>query len=55
MPNADDRQLAVTAREQRPLTADHIEEIKARIEAGAFASDTVLQATARAILERRDI
>jgi len=50
MPEADDRRTV-----KRPLTAERIEQLRARIKAGAYATAAVLQATARAILERRDL
>ena len=49
---ADDRRVAAGKRESLPLSADQIERIRARIDAGVYASDMLLQATARAILER---
>jgi hypothetical protein len=39
----------------RPLNPKRIEEIRARIEADAYKNEAVLQATARAILERGDL
>ncbi len=52
---ADIRTVPKTAGDQRSLTAERIEQLRARIDAGAYATAAVLQATARAILERRDI
>lgn len=54
MPDIHDRRIAARTPEP-PLTPDRIEQLRARIEAGAYSSDTILQATARAILERRDL
>ena len=56
MTNAGDDRDERTSRLQRErleLTAERIEQIQARIREGAYASDAVLQATARAILDRR--
>jgi hypothetical protein len=55
MPDADDRRPAATPRVPRPLNPKRIEEIRARIEADAYKNEAVLQATARAILERGDL
>ena len=55
MADADDRRVARNAREPQSLTAERIEQLRARIDAGAYASEPVLQAVARAILERRDL
>ena len=55
MADADDRTVPKTVGGQSSLTAERIERIRARIEAGAYASEPVLQATARAILERGDL
>ena len=54
MPDTHDRRIAARKPEP-PLTPDRIEQLRARIEAGAYSSDAILQATARAILERGDL
>ena len=54
MPDTHDRQIAARKSEP-PLSPDRIEEMRARIEAGAYSSDAILQATARAILARGDL
>jgi len=55
MADADDRRTVNRARDSQRLTTERIEEIRARILAGAYATEPVLQATARAILERGDL
>jgi hypothetical protein len=52
MADADDRRTVTRAREAQPLSAERIDEIRARILAGAYATEPVVQAVARAILER---
>jgi hypothetical protein len=55
MADADDRRIARNAREPQPLSAERLEQLRARVDAGVYSSEPVLQATARAILERRDL
>lgn len=52
-----DRDTQTLAREQDipKLRADRVERIRERIREGAYATDGVLRATARAILERGDV
>lgn len=38
-----------------PKTAERLEQIRGRLRAGGYASDAILRATARAILERGDV
>ena len=55
MADADDRRTVTRARESQLLTTERIEEIRARILAGAYATEPVLQEIARAILARGDL
>jgi anti-sigma28 factor (negative regulator of flagellin synthesis) len=55
MADADDRRTVTRARESQPLSTERVEEIRARILAGAYATEPVLQEIARAILERGDL
>jgi len=52
MTDADEGRTPKKRGARAPLTAERVEQIRARIEAGVYASDPVLRATARAILER---
>ena len=52
MTDADEGRAPKKRGARPPLTAERVEQIRARIEAGAYASDPVLRATARAIIER---
>lgn len=51
MANADDRRIATKPQEPHALSADRIEELRAAINAGIYTSESILQATARAIIE----
>jgi len=55
MADSDDRRIAARQPARTPMTANRIDQLKARIDAGAYASEAVLQATARAILDRGDL
>ena len=52
MTDADEGRAPKKRGARASLTAERIEQLRARIEAGVYASDPVLRATARAILER---
>ena len=55
MIDPDEERAPKKGRERAPLTAERIAQIRARIDTGAYASDPVLTATARAILDRGDL
>lgn len=57
MDDADERGARQGSRAQDipKVNADRVEQVRARIREGAYATDAVLRATARAILERGDV
>lgn len=56
MNDTGDREARTPERAQDiPKIADRLEQIRARVRDGGYATDAVLRATARAILERGDV
>jgi len=51
MSNPDDLRIAARRQLRPSLDADRIAQLRARIDAGTYASEVVIQATARAIVE----
>lgn len=56
MSDTDDRRARTVERAQDiPKTADRLEQVRVRVRDGGYATDAVLRATARAILDRGDV
>lgn len=56
MNETGDREARTLERAQDiPKTAERLEQIRGRVREGGYATDAVLRATARAILERGDV
>lgn len=54
--DTDDRRARTVERAQDiPKTADRLEQVRVRVRDGGYATDAVLRATARAILDRGDV